>query len=333
MFKYSIIIPTYNRCDLLRRCLDNICLLSDSIDEFEVLIIDNGSKDNTKTIVESFLNQIPNLRYFYDATPGLHVGRHLGAKEAKGEILCYLDDDSFVDKEWLIGIEKAFNNPNVVIAGGPNIPEYEEAPPSWLKYFWEKTPFGNYISQLSLLDMGNEEKFVPLCYVFGCNFNIKKEILYKYGGFNPDGMPSELLKFRGDGETGLCAKLNAEGYKAYYSPRVRIKHFVPKSRMTEVYFKKRAFMQGISDAFTQIRMEKGIYNPEDFNFMKNFSIHKWIKESYFSKICKNFDPSYRKFLKIQQNYIKSFEEGKHFLYETLQKEPEHLKYVLKETYL
>ncbi len=337
MIKYTIIIPTYNRSDLLKRCLSSIFKLKTTQNDSEVFVIDNGSNDNTKEIAESFSSKIKNLRYFYDNTPGLHIGRHLGAREAQGEILCYLDDDSFVDKNWLTGIEKAFNNPDIVIAGGANIPKYETFPLRWLNYFWSECSYGKYISQLSLLDFGKTDRFIPLCFVFGCNFNIRKDILFEYGGFNPDGMPQDLLKFRGDGETGLCAKLNNAGYKAFYSHEIKIRHFVPKSRITESYFKKRAFAQGISDAFTQIRTENGIYNQDDFDFIKNFSDFTKPEKSEIEKkifeFKKKYDPAYKKYLEIQQTYTKSFKEGKKFLYDSTREDSSHLEYVLKETYL
>ena len=114
MIKYSIIIPTYNGADKLNKCLEHISKLKRTKNGFEVIVIDNGSTDNTKEVAQKY----DFVRYFYDKNPGLHTGRHLGAKEAKGEIVCYLDDDSFVDPNWLVEIEKTFSNPSVKIVGG-----------------------------------------------------------------------------------------------------------------------------------------------------------------------------------------------------------------------
>ena len=74
----SVIIPTRNRADFLQLALQSLQSQTLPADLFEVLVIDNGSTDNTEQIVASLQQQLGNVRYFFDPTPGLHVGRHLG---------------------------------------------------------------------------------------------------------------------------------------------------------------------------------------------------------------------------------------------------------------
>jgi glycosyltransferase involved in cell wall biosynthesis len=313
--------------------------------DLEVIVIDNGSNDNTKSVIESFNRRVRNLRYIYEERPGLHVGRHLGAKEAKGEVLCYLDDDSFVDKNWLVGIDEAFKNSEIDLSGGPNLPEFEEKPPKWINYFWEKTPFGKYLAQLSLLDFGNKPKWVPACYVFGCNYIIRRKELFELGGFNPDSVPQDLLKYRGDGETGLSAKLNSHGKKAYYSPKIKVKHFVPKDRMKEEYFCKRAFNQGISDSFTDLRIKQSIHSRDDFDFIRNFKIER---QTFFKKKLNKAKAKFEKYRlknrtkncssfndyrKIQELMRESYKNGFAFHKMEVEQDLELKKYVLKESYL
>jgi glycosyltransferase involved in cell wall biosynthesis len=344
MIEYSIIIPTYNRSDILKKCLQNICNLKKPSKNHEVLVIDNGSTDNTEETIQSFQNKIKNLRYFFDKTPGLHVGRHLGVREAKGNILCYLDDDSFVTKNWLVGIEKAFQKNDVVLAGGPDIPCYEQKSPGWLKYFWTETGFGKNLSELSLLDFGKKEKYIPTSFVYGCNFIIRKQTLIEFGGFHPDSVPRDLLRFRGDGETGLSANLNKAGIKAYYSPEIKIYHLVSKSRMTREYFEYRHYAQGISESFTRFRLENGIYSSSDFDFLAGFEIKNSCKESFLKEITGKFNDKIKKLrLKFDFNYKEynkiirfskiKFNEGKQFHKNEVEKDSELLNYVLKKDYM
>ena len=95
------------------------------MEQFEVLIVDNGSTDKTREVCSSFKNTIPNLRYFYEETPGLHVGRHLGMKMAKSELLVYADDDIEAFPTWLEGIAESFRDEEVVLVGGKNLPKFE----------------------------------------------------------------------------------------------------------------------------------------------------------------------------------------------------------------
>lgn len=337
MIKYSIIIPTYNGSSKLKKCLEHITDLRRPQHGFEVIVIDNGSTDDTAQIAKSY----DFVRYFYDKTPGLHTGRHLGAKEAKGEILCYIDDDSFVDKNWLIEIEKTFSETEVVLAGGSDLPHYEKRPPSWLKYFWIDSPWGKWLGQLSLIEFYNKEMKAPAWFVFGCNFIIKKQTMFENGGFNPDGMPQHIIKYRGDGETALSCKLNQKGFVAHINPKIKIYHYVPKSRMTVEYFKKRAYNQGVSDSFTQIKKENGF---DYSDFIPNDNVDK-IRAPFFErkfnkllkpkieKFLQKFDPQYKIYLDIKKEYEISYKEGFNFHQNEVKNDPELLKWVLKENYL
>ena len=256
--KYSIIIPTHNRAKILQRCLQCICELENPDEKWEILAINNNSTDGTEEIVNSYRERLPNLRYFQATDPGLHVGRNLGCQIAQENILCYIDDDSFVSKGWLKGVEKAFQDPEVVLVGGPCLPEYEVEPPGWLSKMWSiTTEEGRTLGSLSLIDIGDEQKLISPYSVYGCNFSIRKNILVEIGGFHPDGVPKELLRYRGDGETFVSRMIIESGYRVVYSPGAKIHHLVPASRMTTDYFCHRAYIQGISDSFTQIREERG----------------------------------------------------------------------------
>lgn len=341
MIKYSIIIPTYNNAKILKICLEHILKLNKPEFEYEVLVIDNGSKDETKEIIKSFENRIPKLRYFYDETPGQLTGRHVGAKNASGEILCYIDDDSFVDKNWLTEIEKTFSNSEVVLAGGNDLPLFEGKAEKWTKYFWQDFEYGRCLCDLSLIDFFEKEMKVPTWYVFGCNFIIKKQILFENGGFNPDVMPATSQRFQGDGETALSLKLNKSGHVAYINPKIKIRHFVSKNRMTVEYFKKRAFYQGVSDSFSKIRKENGF---EYYDFTPNNSCDKirlqFFKRKYnrlfkkhVQKFVSIFDSNYKFYLNIKEEAELSYNEGFDFHQNEVKSDPELLKWILKENYI
>ena len=103
MIKYSIIIPTLNQAANLKKCLYHLSELNFDQNFFEVLVIDNGSTDNTMFVSLLFRNKIRNLNYHFCQDPGLMAARHMGCDKAKGEVLCYIDDDSLVTTDWLSG--------------------------------------------------------------------------------------------------------------------------------------------------------------------------------------------------------------------------------------
>ncbi|WP_292490768.1 glycosyltransferase family 2 protein [Methanoculleus sp. 10] len=254
----SVIIPTRNRSSLLEKAIQSLIAQTYSSDDFEVIIIDNGSTDGTKDIVESYKAKIPHLIYAYETSPGLHVGRHAGLRIARGDILVYADDDIEAFPTWLEGIAESFEDPSVALVGGNNLPRYETSPPPWVELLWSSTSFGRANGMYSILDFGSAIQEISPYYVWGCNFSIRKEVLLKVGGFHPDGMPDEFLRYRGDGESAISQAVLNTGYKTVFNPKASVYHFVSAKRMTTDYIYKRGYIQGISDSYTSIRQKRKV---------------------------------------------------------------------------
>lgn len=261
--KLSVIIPTRNRSALLGNALNSLITQQYPKDDFEVIVIDNGSVDDTKAVVDSFIGKL-NIYYQYNNTPGLHVGRHVGLNNARADILVYADDDIEAYPTWLEAIYESFQDGNVVLVGGKNLPKYEIPPPFWILQKWYNLmEYGHCVGELRILDFGDEIKEIDPLYVFGCNFSIRKRIVLEAGGFHPDSMPFELIRYRGDGETHVSNYIAANKLKTIYNPAASVYHLVTKDRLTVDYFCKEAFSQGISDSFTELRKNKGLRKPND----------------------------------------------------------------------
>lgn len=249
----SIIIPTYNRSLTLKKTIISIYKQAD-LKDVEVIIVDNGSTDDTAQICHLYENEKPLLRYYYDAEPGLLTGRHLGASIAEGKILCFLDDDVELSPNWVNGVKDAFSNPAIQLATGPCLPTYEIAPPLWVNFFRMNLKEGGSVcSWLSLIDLGKEQKLISPNYVWGLNFCIRKSALIALGGFHPDNIPTRLQHFQGDGESGLTIKAESENYSSLYHPKIMLHHYISAERLTPEYFKKRAFYQGVCNSFTILK--------------------------------------------------------------------------------
>jgi glycosyltransferase involved in cell wall biosynthesis len=250
----SVIIPTRNRARLLRSALQSLLKQTLPADEFEVLVVDNGSSDDTREVVDGLLGQPCEVRYLFDPTPGLHVGRHLGLKEARGDVLVYADDDIEATPTWLEAIRDCFRVPGVALVGGNNYPKFEGPPPSWLQKLWQVPSFGGQaITSLSVLELPAGQRPLSPYLVWGCNFSIRKQVLLDAGGFHPDGMPEEEIRFRGDGETHVSAHVAKTGLMCLFDSRASVYHAVPNTRMSFDYFRKRSFNQGISESYTRLR--------------------------------------------------------------------------------
>lgn len=322
-----MILPTRNRSDYLRQALDSILTQTLAPEEFEIIVVDNASTDDTRSVVAEYQIKAKFvLKYQLEEALGLHNARHAGVQTALFDTLVFADDDIEADPAWLEAILESFTVGDAVLVGGKNLPKFEGTPPSWLKKKWENPcSFGHYLPHLSILDLGEEIKRVDPYYVFGCNFAIRKEVLIAAGGFHPDSMPKEVLFLRGDGETHICQYVKEQNLNAIYNPKATIYHHVPVSRMEVQYFLDRAYNQGISDSFSNIR-RKGMASRVDRLEIGLLEIaaQRW-GVSLFNKF--EFLPILDRIMKA--SYINGFN-----YHNTLACEDDQvLNWVLKETWL
>ena len=322
----SVIIPTRNRAATVSKAFESILKQTYPQSSFEVIAIDNGSTDDTKYICETFRNQIHHFRYIYEPEPGLHVGRHVGLNAAKGNILVYADDDIEAFPTWLVGIADAFEDDKVVLVGGKNLPKFEANPPEWLLKMWEKeSDERKVLPYLGFFDLGDKLKEIDPYYVFGCNFSIRKSVLVEAEGFHPDSMPPEMIRFRGDGETHVSRYILKKGYKVLYHPKASVYHFVPKERMTFEYFYKRAYAQGISNSYTQIRKAGGVSRKHRIinrlRWLK--SILEWKVKSFPNKSISHPEKE------ISSGYWNGF----NYHQKEVREDKELLKWVLRKSYI
>lgn len=273
----SLIIPTRNRAALLELALNSIVTQTLSSDLFEVIVVDNGSTDSTAESVNKFAGEFTSLRYLFAPDPGLHVGRHKGMLEASGDILVFADDDIEAFPTWLESINESFSDNDVAMVGGNNIPMFLEAPPKWLEDLWENSRHDNgykALAALSIIEFPYSKiTEIDPNYIWGCNFSIRKNVLMEAGAFHPDGMPGDLILYRGDGETHVSEYVRRSGQKAIFHPGVSVYHKVTPERMTFKYFFNRGYSQGISNSYSTLRefgMEEALTNKQvllmHFNF-------------------------------------------------------------------
>ena len=334
MIKLSVVVPTLNRKNSLKTTLNSIAKQTLPQSEFEVIVVDNGSTDETETVVKSFHPKIKNFQYLYTVEPGLHVGRHLGLKKSKSSILVYTDDDIEAFPGWLAAIKDTFKeDKKTCLVGGKNLPKFEVDPPVWLKEIWsKKSKYGKAYSYLSISDLGNKVKKINPYYIWGCNFSVRKSILIESEGFHPDGMPSGLTKYRGDGESYIARFVLSKGYKSIYNPQASIFHLISKEKMTIDYLCKKAYMAGVSESYAKIR-----YGADDYSAkvqakpaIKNRLRRIPSKLNNFLK--KKFTQNNQKQI-IEEKTGEFFWKGFNYHQEKVAKDKNLLEWVTKKNYL
>ena len=240
----SAIICTHNRELYLGAAIDS--LLQQDFADYEVIVVDNASRDNTREVVESRLPH-PRLKYLYEGVTGLSVARNTGAKQSRGEIIAYLDDDAVASPGWLTALWQAYqNNQHLAIAGGKVTliwPAGKSAPP-WLS--------DDLASNLGAYDLGDEIVDItnPGLTPRGLNYSLRRTFLEQMGGFdvNLGRVGKNLLSNEELQMTQLALWKN---WQVAYLPNALVAHNVAPERLQTSWFLRRSWWQGVSECYRE----------------------------------------------------------------------------------
>jgi GT2 family glycosyltransferase len=234
---FSIVIPTYNRADLLRAALKSVFELSIPTGYIaEILVIDNNSTDHTATVVAEAARESPILlRYVRETMQGASHVRNRGVIEARFEHIVFLDDDmTEVAPRWLEAYAASLSSltPDCVV--GPVVPHYALPTEDWmtpdiLKCTAEYSRKGD----TAILIPADQAHEIP-----GCNFAIRKSIAIEVGGFNTELGPVRSVPIRGE-DFELGERLVLLGKRVVYLPDCRICHFISPEKMSLKGVRKR----------------------------------------------------------------------------------------------
>jgi glucosyl-dolichyl phosphate glucuronosyltransferase len=239
----SVILCTRNRADLLDIALNSLLNQEFPRDDFEVLVVDNGSTDHTPQIVAQY-ESANIMRYIHEPNIGLCIARNTGWQSARGRLVAYFDDDAIAVPKWLAAVRSAFaaHPSEVGVVGGRVEPMWEQPRPSWLA--------DEIAYSLTIVDWGDEAKFIDdpsREWLVGANMAIPRELLAKIGGFHPwlDRAGTNMLS---SGDVFLIKEIIRHGYRCLYWPEMAIQHLVTAARLDPKWFLRRYYWQGVSDA-------------------------------------------------------------------------------------
>ncbi|MEX1002984.1 MAG: glycosyltransferase family 2 protein [Crocinitomicaceae bacterium] len=233
-------ISTYNREKYLPQVLESLKNQTISKELFEIVLVDNNSPGNTKTIAQQFIADNPQLKvsYHLETNQGLSHGRNRGIKEAKGKYISFIDDDAFLANDYLEKIYNYFEeSPKVVAIGSKILLHYEETIPNWENKYLN--------SLLGYFNLGDEEKFFSKGdYPRGSNMSFRIAIFEKVGDFNTD-LGRKGVNMAGSEEKDIFQRIYKHPeLKVLYVPDAIVYHCVPLERTTEAFIKKQGIGTG-----------------------------------------------------------------------------------------
>jgi len=226
--KITAIVCTYNRCQSLARVLDSLAvsILSETI-EWEVLVVNNNSSDETEAVVEGFSRRYPErFRHLFEPQQGKSYALNAGIREARGNILAFVDDDVTVEPLWLQNLTSALYDSQWAGCGGRILPARGFVPPRWLALNGPCNLVGALCAYFDPGDVSGELKDPP----FGANMAFRKEMFARYGPFRTDlgPFPNNKIGFE---DTEFGRRLMAGGERLRYIPTAVVYHEVPEYRV------------------------------------------------------------------------------------------------------
>lgn len=243
--KLDVVIPTYNRAELLGRTLLSLANAEVPPDfTVKVTVVDNNSTDETRAAVEALKENFKKveLEYVFEPRQGKSYALNAGIEAARGDLLSGVDDDVAVAENWYVEIEKVFRArwDEIDFIGGKMLPEWEtDKVPDWVE------PLKNGV--LGWRDYGDEEwiytEETPI--LTGGHSVFKREVLLDLGMF-VEGVTPVGKNLIGCEDDIIYDKLLRAGKRGIYCPRLVIYHFMPAYRLSKSYYRQWCFGAGMS---------------------------------------------------------------------------------------
>jgi len=194
----SVVVCTFNGSRTIDECLLHLTRLN--YPNYEVIVVDDGSTDNTPKIVRRY-----PVRSIRTENRGLSAARNTGCELARGEIVVYIDDDAYPDPDWLDYYHDAFERSSHAMIGGPNLVPLDDPA---VAQCVGRAPGGP--AHVLLTDTLAEH--VP-----GCNMGFRKSCLQAVGGFDP------VFRVAGD-DVDVCWRIQEKGWTIGFAPSAVVWH-------------------------------------------------------------------------------------------------------------
>lgn len=228
----SVIIPTHNTKNALKKTIESLCKQLYPKDKYEVIIVDDGSTDRTKKMVEE--HQIKcscDLKYFFQKNNGPSSARNLGISKARGTFIAFIDSDCIASRTWIEEIVKEYDNDRIAGIGGMT----------------KAIPTTSKISQYCAYTKMNEKPKIDkngIVYLITGNASFRKDCLRMVQGFD------ERYTFPGGEDPDLCYRLRRKGYIFQFN-RNAVVHNPHKERLKDLI--RTYFNYGKGESFLMLR--------------------------------------------------------------------------------
>src|SRR5690242_14211481 len=232
----TVLLATRNRAAILRETLEAFCHLQEPSSGWKLVIVDNGSTDETPAVLASFAGRLP-LQTACEPNGGKNSALNAGLDFVEGDLTVFTDDDTFPNANWLVELRKAADaRHEYSMFGGAVVPRWEISPPPWVQWVEQRAAY-------ALTDPLMAEGPIPPYLVFGPNMAIRTAVFQSGVRFDPSIGPRNSSYPMGS-ETELTLRLSHRGQKAWHVPTAVVEHFIRNYQIRQSWVLKRAIRHG-----------------------------------------------------------------------------------------
>ena len=239
--KLDVVVPTFNRRDLLRRTLESLshATIPPGL-VVTVLVVDNNSVDDTAAVVRDFAahSAIP-IRYLLETKQSSSHTRNAGVLAGDGELIGFVDDDEEIEPHWYEVVAREFADPTTQFIGGPYLPNWVTPQPDWLPPGYHAAIGAIPPKPRAVFDRsfpGN---------LMGGNAVIRRSVFERVGLYSTRlGRSGKGLLSEEDAE--FLRRMYAAGISGMYVPDLTIRHYIDPKRLTRNYHRRWVYWRAVS---------------------------------------------------------------------------------------
>jgi glycosyltransferase involved in cell wall biosynthesis len=233
----TVLFATWNGGETLAGVLECYCGLEAPAGGWRLVIVDNGSTDQTREIIHSYQRRLA-LTYLFEPEPGKNAALNTGLASVAGDLVLLTDDDTFPNRDWLVRMRAAADaHPDYAIFGGTIVPRWQTPPDSWIL---SSVPLGPVFS---VTDPSALEGPTSEHNIFGPNMAIRADVFARGHRFDPQIGPRGLSYPMG-GETEFVKRLIRAGFLAWHCRGAVVEHFIQRSYLRTSWILRRAVRFG-----------------------------------------------------------------------------------------
>ena len=224
----SVVIPTYNRGSQLRPLLDALLQQDARGVRYEIIVVDNNSRDNTAAVIEEARSSDDKglIRHYFDSRQGVSYARNTGINHARAPIIAFLDDDGVPSPDWVYSMKRAFEEyPQADCIGGRVKPVWNKPRPSWLN--------AAHAGPVALQDRP-QPQWINRANASAClltaNLGVRRSVFDDVGLFSPEYPRNQ--------DRELELRMWRAGKQGLYLPSIDVFVEIPEQRLTKRYHRR-----------------------------------------------------------------------------------------------